>query len=152
MTEPPATGAAERQPATTADPDAESRPSAGEVKRHPAIQKLYERRERHRQRSPLVRWAVVLLGALITIAGLVMTGPLPGPGVLVIPVGLALLALEFVWAERLLEKAVVWADKAKQQAAARSRGEKIVSAVVAVLAIAAFVIAAILWDIPLLPV
>ena len=152
MNEPRATSQAEPPPPTSPEPNGSARPSPGEVKRHPTIQKLHERRERHKRRSRLVRWAVALAGALITLAGVAMTGPIPGPGVLVIPFGLTLLALEFMWAERLLEKAVMWADKAKQQAANRTRGQKIASAIVAVLAIAAFVTAAILWDIPLLPV
>lgn len=126
----------------------------GEVaeERHPAIQQLHERKKRHRERSRPVRIGVVILGVLITLAGIAMTGPIPGPGVLVIPVGLALLALEFAWAERLLERAVVWADKAKEQAASQTRGQKIASGVLIALAIGAFVTAAILWDIPLLPV
>jgi uncharacterized protein (TIGR02611 family) len=100
----------------------------------------------------VVRWAVVLLGVLITLAGIVMTGPVPGPGFLVIPVGLALLALQFEWAENLLEKAVVWADNAKAKAASRSKGEKIASGVGIAAGIGAFATAGILWDIPLLPV
>ena len=123
-----------------------------EPDKHPTIAKLQERKERHRRRARPVRWGIAFLGLLITLAGVVMTGPVPGPGFLVIPIGLALLALEFTWAERLLERAVVWADKAKDQAANRSRGEKIASAVAITVGIAAFVTAAILWDIPLLPV
>jgi uncharacterized protein (TIGR02611 family) len=123
-----------------------------EEDRHPAIKKLHERKERHRERPRLVRWGVVVLGVLVTLAGVVMTGPVPGPGFLVIPIGLALLALEFAWAERLLEKAVVWADEAREQAANRSKGEKIASGVAIALGIAAFATAAILWDIPVLPV
>lgn len=119
---------------------------------HPAITKLRERKQRHRERSWVARYAVVILGVLITLAGAVMTGPVPGPGLLVIPIGLALLALQFDWAESLYEKAVVWADDAKEQATSRSKKEKVISGVVAVLAVAAFVVAAILWDIPLLPV
>jgi len=154
LTEPRATGQAEPPPPVSTDPDgsAGTPPGEVEVERHPAIQKLYERRERHKQRSRLVRWAVALAGALITLAGVMMTGPIPGPGFLIIPFGLALLALEFVWAERLLEKAVMWADRAKEQAANRTRGQKIATAILTVLAIAAFVTAAILWDIPVLPV
>jgi uncharacterized protein (TIGR02611 family) len=120
--------------------------------RHPTIQKLHKRREAHQNRHKLVRAGVVVLGVLVTLAGVVMTGPVPGPGFLVIPVGLALLALEFTWAERLLERAVIWADKARDQAASRSRGEKIASGVAVAVGIAAFVTAAILWDIPVVPV
>ena len=123
-----------------------------EPEKHPTIAKLHERKERHQERAKPVRWGIAVLGFLITLLGVVMTGPIPGPGFLVIPIGLALLALEFTWAERLLEKAVVWADKAKDQAANRTKGEKIASGVAITLAVGAFVTAAILWDIPVLPV
>jgi len=134
--------------------DQEERPaSTGEVDaRHPAIKKLHERKERHQERSRPARYGVVVLGALVTLAGVVMTGPVPGPGFLVIPIGLALLALQFDWAEGLYEKAVVWAENAKEKAANQTKTEKIVSGVVAAVAVAAFVTAAILWDIPVLPV
>jgi len=128
----------------------EERPQ--EDDRHPAVKRLHERKERHRERPRVVRWAVAIAGVLITLVGIVMTGPIPGPGFLVIPVGLALLALEFAWAENLFEKAVVWADDAKEKAANRSKGEKIASGVAIAVGIAAFVTAAILWDIPVLPV
>jgi uncharacterized protein (TIGR02611 family) len=121
-------------------------------KRHPTIQKLQKRKARHQQRPAIVRWGVVLLGVLITLAGIVMTGPVPGPGFLIIPVGLALLALQFEWAERLLEKAVVWADDAREKARKRSKGERIATGIGIAAGIAAFVTAAILWDIPVLPV
>ena len=120
--------------------------------RHPTIEKLHRRREAHQDRHKLVRVGVVVLGVVITLAGIVMTGPIPGPGFLVIPIGLTLLALEFTWAERLLERIVVWADNAREQAANRSKGQKIATGVAIAIAIAAFVTAAILWDIPVLPV
>jgi uncharacterized protein (TIGR02611 family) len=129
---------------------AEENPESTE--RHPAIQKLHRRKERHRKRPRVVRWGVVLLGVLITLAGVVMTGPVPGPGFLIIPIGLTLLALEFTWAERLLERVVVWADGAREKARNRSKGEKIASGVAIAAGIAAFVTAAFLWDIPVLPV
>jgi uncharacterized protein (TIGR02611 family) len=122
------------------------------TEQHPALKRLQERKRRHQQRPRIVRYAVAALGALITLAGVVMTGPVPGPGFLVIPVGLTLLALEFAWAERLLEKAVVWADDARGKARNRSKGEKVATASGIAVALAAFVVAAILWDIPLLPV
>jgi hypothetical protein len=70
----------------------------------------------------------------------------------VILIGLSFLALEFEKAERLLEKAIVWADRAKERAENATPRQKIASAVITVLAIGAFVVAAILWDIPLLPI
>jgi uncharacterized protein (TIGR02611 family) len=47
------------------------------------------------------RVAVGLLGGAIVVLGIVLI-PLPGPGWLIVFAGLAVLATEFVWAERLL--------------------------------------------------
>jgi uncharacterized protein (TIGR02611 family) len=116
------------------------------------IEKLQERRERHRERHKLYRVGVVILGTVITLVGVVMTGPVPGPGIVIIPIGLALLALEFVWAERLLEKAVDQAERAKEKAANTTRAQRILSGIATALGIAAFATAAFLWDIPVLPV
>jgi len=55
-------------------------------------------------RSPLARRiAVALVGGTITIAGMAMI-VLPGPAMLVIPLGLSILATEFVWARRYLQR------------------------------------------------
>lgn len=52
-----------------------------------------------------VRWAVVLvLGGLFLIAGLAML-VLPGPGIVFIGIGFAILAIEFTWAEVVLHRA-----------------------------------------------
>jgi uncharacterized protein (TIGR02611 family) len=56
------------------------------------------------------RLAVFVVGAAVLGAGIAML-VLPGPGILVIVLGLAILASEFAWAERAL-------DKAKHNAAA----------------------------------
>jgi tellurite resistance protein TerC len=45
------------------------------------------------------RIAVAVIGGTITLVGLAMI-VLPGPAVIVIPVGLSILATEFVWAQR----------------------------------------------------
>jgi uncharacterized protein (TIGR02611 family) len=47
--------------------------------------------------------AITVVGFSVLAAGIAMV--LPGPGLLVIMIGLAILAREFVWAERLLVKA-----------------------------------------------
>jgi uncharacterized protein (TIGR02611 family) len=115
--------------------------------------KLRERKERHKQRHILHRIAVVILGVLIVCAGIVMSGPgVPGPGIAVILIGLGFLALEFDRAERLLERAIVWADHAKDRAEETSTRQRVIAGIAGALAVAAFVVAAILWDIPLLPI
>jgi uncharacterized protein (TIGR02611 family) len=50
------------------------------------------------------RIAVGVLGTAIVVVGIVLI-PLPGPGWLIVFAGLALLATEFVWADRLLRYA-----------------------------------------------
>jgi hypothetical protein len=77
---------------------------------------------------------------------------LPGPAFVVIPVGLAVLALEFTWAELLLEKSLRQADAAKRKAVAATPRQRILSGLAVACAAGAAVAAAILWDIPLLPV
>jgi len=49
------------------------------------------------------RFAVGLIGFTVLLLGLAMI-VLPGPAMIVIPIGLAMLATEFVWAKRLLKK------------------------------------------------
>jgi uncharacterized protein (TIGR02611 family) len=56
------------------------------------------------------RIAVSVVGALLVLAGLVCL-VLPGPGLLLIIAGLAVLATEYVWAQRALNFAK---DKAKR--------------------------------------
>ncbi|MGI9095254.1 MAG: PGPGW domain-containing protein [Thermoleophilaceae bacterium] len=115
--------------------------------------KLQERKERHSERGLPARIGAVVLGVVLVLAGIVLSGPgVPGPGFLVILIGLSFLALEFDRAERLLEKAIVAADRAKDRAENASRTQKIAMTTAGLLALGAFVAAAILWDIPLLPV
>ena len=46
-----------------------------------------------------------------------MSGPgVPGPGIVTIVVGLGFLALEFDWAERWLERVIIWGDRAAERA------------------------------------
>ena len=115
--------------------------------------KLRERKERHKERNILQRIGIVILGVLIVIAGVIMSGPgVPGPGIVTILLGLGFLALEFDWAERLMERVIVWGDRAAERAAQTGTKERVLAGIVAILAAGAFVAAAILWDIPLVPV
>ena len=117
------------------------------------LTKLRERKERHKQRHIVHRVAVVAFGVLIVLVGIVLSGPgVPGPGIAVILIGLTFLALEFDQAERLLERAIVWADRAKDRAEETSTKQRILAGIAGALALAAFVVAAVLWDIPLLPI
>jgi hypothetical protein len=67
------------------------------------------------------RVAVTIAGFLVLIAGAAML-VLPGPGILVIVAGLAILATEYVWAQRLLKVAKEKANQAKD-AILRKKGE-----------------------------
>jgi uncharacterized protein (TIGR02611 family) len=115
------------------------------------VRRLRERRDEHLGRGWVYRAAYVVAGFVILGAGLAML-VLPGPAFVVIPIGLAVLSLEFVWAERLLERALIRADDARRRAADATPHQKLVSVVATALAAAASVAAAILWDIPYLPV
>ena len=115
--------------------------------------KLRERKERHEQRHIVLRAGVVVLGILIVLAGGALSLPgVPGPGIAVILIGLGFLALEFDWAERLLERGILYADELKDRAEETSTAQRVLAGLVAALAVAAFVVAAVLWDIPLLPI
>ena len=110
-----------------------------------------ERREKHLERNRIVRVVVAIFGFLVVFAGLAML-VLPGPGLLVIAIGLAILALEFVWAERLLERTVDKMDEATDAVKRSSRKQQAVGGALLALATAGLVAAAVLWDLPLLPV
>jgi uncharacterized protein (TIGR02611 family) len=117
------------------------------------LRKLQERKVRHKQRHPVHRAGVVVLGTLIVLAGIVMSGPgVPGPGIAVIIVGLTFLALEFDRAERLLERMIRWGERAAERAEATTPRQRALGAILTALAFAGFVVAAVLWDIPLVPV
>ena len=115
--------------------------------------KLQERKERHRERNILYRIAIVIVGVLIVIAGIVMSGPgVPGPGIVTIIVGLGFLALEFDWAERWLERVIVWGDRAAERAEQTTPRQRLIAGIATAVAVGAFATAAILWDIPLIPI
>lgn len=80
------------------------------------------RRARFRERirrNPLLNTAwragVFTIGSAVLLGGLIMMVT-PGPGLVGIVVGLAILATEFAWAQRALHRAKTAADRAKEQA------------------------------------
>jgi uncharacterized protein (TIGR02611 family) len=115
------------------------------------VQRLRERRDTHRDRGFIYRGAFVVAGVTLLLLGIAMLVT-PGPAFVFIPVGLAVLSLEFAWAERLLDHALEQADAAKRKAAAASPMQKRLTAIATVLGAGAAVAAALLYDIPYLPV
>lgn len=64
---------------------------------------------------PLVRRVIIgVVGGTILLLGLALIF-LPGPAFVVIPVGLAILATEFAWARRYLNRAKELLNKAKRK-------------------------------------
>ncbi len=115
------------------------------------IEGVRERREKHLERNRIVRVVVALFGFLVVLAGLAML-VLPGPGLLVIAIGLGILALEFVWAERLLERTVDKMDEAADAVKRSSPLQRALGLALLALATVGVVAAAILWDLPVVPV
>ena len=106
----------------------------------PAILERLERwRESHRGRSVLYRAAWVVAGFAVLLTGVAMT-VLPGPAVVVIPLGLAMLSLEFAWAERLLDTSVRRGLRVKQHRAGRIVLTLVAAGFAAAATLAAFVL------------
>jgi tellurite resistance protein TerC len=68
------------------------------------------------------RVAVAIVGSSVLLLGIVMLVT-PGPALIVIPVGLTILAIEFVWARRWLRKL----RELISRRGAESRGERVES-------------------------
>ena len=79
------------------------------------IERLRAQQATHRDRSKFVRLGFIIVGFTVLLGGIAML-VLPGPALAVIPIGLAILSLEFAWAARLLEVAIEKAEQAKQSA------------------------------------
>jgi len=107
------------------------------------VQRLQRRREAYRQRGIAYRVAWVAASVIVIAAGVVMI-VFPGPALVVIPIGLAMLSLEFAWAQRLLdhtlERGIVAKDVAKQA----SQRQKILGIAAVVCLIAAVAAVAVL--------
>jgi uncharacterized protein (TIGR02611 family) len=80
------------------------------------IDRLEERRERHAERTRLYRVAFGVAATLVLLVGIFLSLPLvPGPGLPLIALGLAMLALEFAWAERLLRRIAHRIDQVEER-------------------------------------
>jgi uncharacterized protein (TIGR02611 family) len=113
-------------------------------------EELAERREAHARRGRFYRIGFAIVGATVTLAGIAMLVT-PGPAFVVIPIGLAMLALEFAWAERLLHRALDQAEVAQRKAAATTRTQRVLGGIATALALGAAFTAWLVWEIPLIP-
>ena len=121
-------------------------PPGGFERREPPelVKKLQERRERYRERGLIYRVAWVTAALIVIAAGIVMI-IFPGPALVVIPIGLAMLSLEFAWAQRLLDKSLERGLDAKDIALNASPKQKIAGIVAIVCAIAAVAAVALIY-------
>jgi uncharacterized protein (TIGR02611 family) len=89
----------------------------------PRAQALLARLEGWAHRSPvrslLIKAGVTLVGPIMVLAGVAMT-VLPGPGLVVVALGLALLALEYEWARHALRLMGRWLSRARDAALPRN--------------------------------
>ncbi|WP_034485338.1 PGPGW domain-containing protein [Actinomadura oligospora] len=87
------------------------------------MERFQARVRRNRATHLAWRGGVLVVGTAVLAVGVVMMVT-PGPGILGIVLGLAILATEFVWAQSALHRARVAADKAKEKALAKARGKR----------------------------
>ena len=101
----------------------------------PLIRSLLARREHHLRRSLVYRIVFGVTGGVVLppASSMLVT---PGPAFVLIPVGLAMLSLEFEWAERLLMKALQQAEKAREKARDTTRSQKVLGAIGTVVGVA----------------
>ena len=115
------------------------------------VKRLRDQRERHLERSRPVRILFIVAGFTIFLGGVVMLVT-PGPAFVLIPIGLAILSLEFAWAERALDRSLEEAAKAKKRAAETTTTQRVLTGIATVLACGAIAAWAIWGDIPIVPV
>ena len=117
------------------------------------IERVRERKERHKQRSRVYRVVFAVGGVLVILLGAALSLPgVPGPGLLLVVVGLGMLALEFDRAERLLERVIVWGERAAERAEQTTPRQRYAAAAAFAVALAVFAWAALTYDIPLMPI
>jgi uncharacterized protein (TIGR02611 family) len=116
------------------------------------IDRVRERKEKHKERGKIYRALWVILGSIVILAGLALSLPgIPGPGLVLVAVGLGMLALEFDRAERLLEKVLLRLERLSDRAQGASRAQKMAAGAVAVAVVAAAVAVVVVWGIPFVP-
>jgi uncharacterized protein (TIGR02611 family) len=116
------------------------------------IERVRERKEHHKLRGKLYRSAWVVGGVVVVLAGVALSLPgVPGPGIVLVVVGLGMLALEFDRAERLLERILERVEHVVEGASEAPLWQQLLGGVLTLVALAAVVAAFVIWDVPLLP-
>ena len=118
--------------------------------RQPLIERVRARQQRHRQRSFFIRVPFAVGGFAVLLLGVVMLFT-PGPGWAMIIFGLGLLALEFAWAERMLERVLNQVERVSDEVKQGSPLRRAVVVGVGAIAAAGLLALVLFWDIPLLP-
>ena len=116
------------------------------------MERVRHRKELHRQRGRAYRIAFGTAGFVVLLGGIVLSLPfVPGPGLLLVAIGLGMLALEFAWAERILERIADRLEQAGERAARATKGQRAAAASATVACLAALVAVAVMWDVPGVP-
>jgi uncharacterized protein (TIGR02611 family) len=110
------------------------------------VEKLEARREDHLRRGVFYRIVFGVAGAIVLVAGVIMLVT-PGPAFVLIPIGLAMLSMEFAWAAVALDKALEQAQVAQEKAAQTSLRQRIFGIVAGVLGLGAVVAAAVHFEV-----
>jgi uncharacterized protein (TIGR02611 family) len=120
-----------------------------EARRHRVLERVRERRRRHAMHSRVYRVTFAAMGFILVGLGLILALPLvPGPGLLLMVVGLAMLAHEFDWADRILERLLDRAERAASRAARRSGLGKAAAPVALMLVLGLAVVAVLIFGVP----
>jgi uncharacterized protein (TIGR02611 family) len=101
-----------------------------------AVKRLQEQRAQYQDHGRVYRTLWVVAGATVVLAGIAML-VFPGPAIVVIPIGLAMLSLEFCWAQRLLDRALEGGLDAKDAVKNASTRTKVLGASGVVLGVGA---------------
>jgi tellurite resistance protein TerC len=70
--------------------------------------------------STVRKLMIGVIGTTILLIGITLT-ILPGPAFIVIPIGLGILATEFIWARRIIERGRAYVNKIRGRAKAQTR-------------------------------
>ena len=119
-------------------------------RRERTMARVRERKEAHKLRGRAYRITFAVVGTALILLGLVLV-PLPGPGWLIVAIGVGMLALEFDRAERMLERILEKLESVADVATDAPLWQKVLGVSLTVLATAGSIAALLLWDVPYFP-